>query len=339
MSYFQGSTSPTSASTSCRNSKAEARSPVPLPAADQFLLRRDQGGQSLESGPRRRPGADRGVPLHVGPLKFARELLCLNSANKPKAGDCEGGLHFDIFDVHPYTTGGRPTGRPQRRRAGRPGEAQAVLRRPTAPAGSTATTSTRRSGPPSSPGTPSRRTRGPADEDRGRWIDEALYRAWKAGVEDFFWFGLRDEPLEHGIPLRERPVGALLQWRHRRRDRPKRMFYAFRFPFVAYPEGKGMKIWGRTPRQPARQGQDPALRGGKWRDAGLAGRRTGCSGATRDRLRRREEGPPEHVSKFASVPFSMRPVPDFFQPPFAAEPGRSGPAKTADPGFRCRARR
>ena len=44
----------------------------------------------------------------IGPMQFTRELLCMKGSKHPKPikGSCEGGVHFDIFDIHPYTTGG-----------------------------------------------------------------------------------------------------------------------------------------------------------------------------------------------------------------------------------------
>ncbi len=46
--------------------------------------------------------------LTIGPMRFARLLLCMQGRRHPHPapGDCEGGVHFDIFDIHPYTTGG-----------------------------------------------------------------------------------------------------------------------------------------------------------------------------------------------------------------------------------------
>jgi len=76
-----------------------------------------------------------------------------------------------------------------------------------------------------------------------RWVSEALYRMWSAGVSLCVWFRLDDDPLGvtpyqsglyfHGASLRE--------------ERPKLSFEAFRFPFVAFPDGARILVWGRTP--------------------------------------------------------------------------------------------
>ena len=52
--------------------------------------------------PNGRPG------YSLGPLDFARRLFCLNRNNKPikSSRQCRGGVKLDVFDIHPYTTGG-----------------------------------------------------------------------------------------------------------------------------------------------------------------------------------------------------------------------------------------
>ena len=46
-------------------------------------------------------------PWTMGPMRFARLLLCMTGARHPHpiGGDCGGGVHFDIFAIQPYTTG------------------------------------------------------------------------------------------------------------------------------------------------------------------------------------------------------------------------------------------
>ena len=48
----------------------------------------------------------------VGPMRFARELLCMRGHDRPAAdtGDCGGGVYFDIFAIQPYRPrAARPT--------------------------------------------------------------------------------------------------------------------------------------------------------------------------------------------------------------------------------------
>ena len=66
---------------------------------------------------------------------------------------------------------------------------------------------------------------------------------WSAGVSLVTWFTLRDQPLatspyQSGLYF----LGSTFA-----RDRPKPALTAFRFPFVAYPAGKRISVWGRTP--------------------------------------------------------------------------------------------
>jgi hypothetical protein len=263
-------------------------------------------------------------PYTVGPMKFARELLCMtgDSNPKPKAGNCEGGLHFDIFDIHPYTTGG-PTheGGPNDvemgdlpkltkllRAADRAGRIHGKFKHTPL----WATEFSWDSKPPDPNGLPMK--------IETRWAAEALYVAWRAGVDHLFWYGLRDEPLAPGQPssttaqsglyFRGATVGA---------DRRKQVFYAFRFPFVAYPQKGRLSVWGRTPSSGSGKVAIQLLSGGNWRSVKTV--RADSHGIFQAKIptsygqdlqgavRARFQGA-------SSVPFSMRPVPDFRQPPF-----------------------
>lgn len=76
-----------------------------------------------------------------------------------------------------------------------------------------------------------------------RWVAEALYRMWDAGVSLVTWYLLRDYPIaqkpyQSGLYLRGATLAA---------DRPKPSLTAFRFPFVALPTGGRILLWGCTP--------------------------------------------------------------------------------------------
>jgi hypothetical protein len=77
----------------------------------------------------------------------------------------------------------------------------------------------------------------------GRWVAEALYRMWTAGVSLVTWFTLRDQP------VRTSPYQSGLYFRGATMagDRPKPALTAFRFPFVAFRHGRDVSVWGRTP--------------------------------------------------------------------------------------------
>jgi hypothetical protein len=266
-----------------------------------------------------------GVPRYtVAPMQFTRELLCMRGRNKfrPLPGDCYGGVRFDIFDIHPYTTGS-PT------HTGGHNDVEmgdlSKLRRLLAAADRAGRIDGRYrhtplwiteiawdSKPPDPGGLPM--------SILTRWAAETLYRAWLAGVDHVFWFSLRDEArnpavpwsvsLESGLYFRGHDVAA---------DKPKRAMRAWRFPFVAYPRGHRLSYWGRTPNSGAGEVVLQASFGGHWRKIGTT--RASKTGLFRGRINTRyghdKRGAVRAVyDRGKSVAFSMRPVPDFFHQPF-----------------------
>ncbi len=71
-----------------------------------------------------------------------------------------------------------------------------------------------------------------------RWVSEALYRMWRAGVSTVIWFRLQDDPLR----LSPYQSGFFAT-----NGQAKYSLVAFRFPFVAFEQESGVSIWGRTP--------------------------------------------------------------------------------------------
>jgi hypothetical protein len=265
------------------------------------------------------------VPKYtIGPMRFARLLLCMRGHNHPRptGGNCEGGVHFDIFAIHPYTTGG-PTheggindvelgdlGKLQNLigAADRAGRIHGAFKHTPL----WITEFSWDSNPPD-PG-------GLQMTIESRWTAEALFRAWRAGVSHFFWYSLRDsapnpslsysETLQSGLYFR----GATVE-----QDQPKEVLYAFRFPFVSYPRNKVLFFWGRTPDSQGGKVAIQLLRRGQWRTASRASANgSGVFSGTipssyghdkRGRVRAVYQGQ-------GSIPFSMRPVKDHYQPPF-----------------------
>ncbi len=265
------------------------------------------------------------VPQYtIGPIQFARLMLCMTGSNKkprPVKGDCGGGVHFDIFAMQPYSTGG-PTheGRqndvqigdlPKLQRlieaANKAGRIKSVYKR--VPLWVTEFSWDSR--PPDPNGLPI------AIETR--WVPEALHTAWSAGVSNFFWFSLRDDPrdpsrkfsetLESGLYFR----GASLE-----QDKPKGFLRAFRFPFVAYP-GPKLTYWGRTPTSGAGTVKLQLLEGGKWTTAKTV--RADKDGIFRGSIatsygRDKKGAARAMFGKQAGASFAMKPVPDYHHPPF-----------------------
>ena len=263
-------------------------------------------------------------PWTIGPMRFARQLLCMHghSHPRPNRGSCGAGVHFDIFAIQPYTTGG-PThrGRVNDVELGDLGKLQTLLHAADR-AGRIEGAFKRTplwvtefswdSNPPDPGGLPMR--------IETRWVAEALYGAWRAGVTHFFWYSLRDGPHDDGHAYSETlESGLYFRGATIEQDQPKEALAAFRFPFVAYPTRKGLSFWGRTPDSLANKVAIQVWRRGAWHK--VAAVRAGADGVFGGVVHSRY-GVDQRGSARAvypgqpSVPFSMRPVADFVQQPF-----------------------
>ena len=181
-----------------------------------------------------------GISTSIAPLDFMRSLLCLDTHPA-----CHDPIHFDIWSTDPYTAGG-PT-----HVATHPGDVSVAE----LPAMRSALDEAVRSGeivsahPPAFWVTEFSWDSKPPDPGgvpaalEGRWVAQALYDMWRSGVSLVTWFTLRDQPLSTS------PYQSGLYYRGSSlaRDREKPAFTAFRFPFVAFPAGEGIAVWGRTP--------------------------------------------------------------------------------------------
>lgn len=265
------------------------------------------------------------VPKYtIGPMRFTRLLLCMrgNKNPHPAPGDCEGGVHFDIFDMHPYTTGG-PT------HEGGINDVQlgdlAKLKTLLAAADRAGRIKgafkhtplwimefSWDSNPPDPGGLPMK--------IESRWTAEALYQSWKAGVEYFFWYSLRDPEPEPQLPFSQTlQSGLYFRGATVALDQPKEFLFAYRFPFVAYPTAKGLSFWGRTPSSAAGKVTLQAWKGNRWRKLAATG--ANSAGIFKSLIHRSYGRNKKGLVRAVyagedSIPFSMRPVRDFAQPPF-----------------------
>jgi hypothetical protein len=83
---------------------------------------------------------------------------------------------------------------------------------------------------------------------QARWISEAFFRMWGAGVSVASWFQMRDgwgddarfaDGLYTNCPNQPENPGC---------DKPKISFDSFRFPFVAFRRDRlHVLVWGKTP--------------------------------------------------------------------------------------------
>ena len=261
-----------------------------------------QAGGPSPFGRKDSQGAETTIP----PLTFMRELL-----SQP--------IRFDIWSNNPYTAGG-PTHsayRPNDVSIGDLPDARRVLR---AAIANHRVVSTRKvafwvtefswdSKPPDPCGVPTALL--------ARWVSEAPYRMWRAGVSVFMWTQLKDYPfVRDAIPYQ----GGLYTFGGNGRvGAPKAAMRAFRFPFVALKRAGGAYVWGRTPW--ARPGlvaiQRKSARGWvtvkklRTNGHGIFQRRLYLRISSRGALRAKRAG-----STYKSVPFSMKvpPTPAGTQP-------------------------
>ncbi len=260
----------------------------------------------------------------IGPMRFTRLLLCMRGGAKPRPtkGDCEGGVHFDIFDIHPYTTGGPThTGGPNDIEMGdlakiqrllaaadRAGRIQGAFKRTPL----WITEFGWDSKPPDPGGLPMK--------IEVQWIAEALYQAWSHKVNTFMWYSLFDQEPDPRVPYNISLQTGLYFWAPQVADqKPKQAMYAFRFPFVALRHGKGLKVWGRTYNSKAGRVVLQAKRGKRWRQ--IAALRADSAGIFRGFVKTRygkdKKGRVRaRFGRESSPAFPMRRVGDFYQPPF-----------------------
>jgi hypothetical protein len=175
----------------------------------------------------------------LAPMRFMSDLLCV-SLRTPHRKTCSRRTRFDIWAHNPYTNGG-PNWHaysPANASIGDLPEMRALL------------AAAKRAGTVISPRPPdfwvteiSWDTNPPDPKGvpaalHARWVSEALYRMWQAGVSTVIWWRLQDDP------LRETPYQSGF---FTAGGRAKRSLEAFRFPFVALRAGSNVVVWGRTP--------------------------------------------------------------------------------------------
>jgi hypothetical protein len=162
-------------------------------------------------------------------------------------------------------------------------------------------------------------------ELEGRWVAESLYRMWSSGVSLVTWFTLRDQPFatspyQSGLYF----LGSTFA-----RDRPKPALTAFRFPFVAYPAGNKVSIWGRTPTNRAGAVVVEQRAASSWRV--VARLHAGSDGIFSSLVRPVGTGPLRATFAAAnatSLPFSLVSPSDHPYVPFGAVPKTSGGARS-----------
>jgi hypothetical protein len=258
--------------------------------------------------------------FNVWPLTFTRKLLCMRGRRHPQPTlhGCAGGVHFDVFSIHPYTEGG-PTHHalhpdnvslgdlPELQRLLRAADRAGRIRGAFRHTPLWVTEFGWDSRPPDPGGLPLRL--------EARWAAEAIYRSWKAGVSHFYWYQLRDEPRGDQSFAQTIQQGLYLSGSTVRQDRPKRiLIQAFRFPFVALDRAHGFFFWGRTPNSKGGSVRLEVWNGRSWRRAAtVSANGSGVfTGAVKTRYGAGGRGLVRAVYRSRNaVPFSLRYVKDF----------------------------
>jgi hypothetical protein len=194
----------------------------------------------------------------TAPITFMEKVLCISEKrvrNKRTQktetvyrSACEQRTKFDVWAHHPYSEGG-PTHRAQvhgNASLGNMGDIRSVLNAAIRAKHVVSKQKKIRlwmnefsweSNPPDPGGVPV--------QLEARWVSQALFQAWKAGVSLFTWFALDDSPVSQRISqggLYYRDNSGIASYR------AKPALRSFRFPFVAFPEKKDIVyLWGRTP--------------------------------------------------------------------------------------------
>lgn len=257
--------------------------------------------------------APNGNSSAVAPMEFARRMLCMTGRAKPKPTRQKCAVKLDIFDMHPYTSGG-----PTHKAAG-PDNVQLgdlrKLKRLIAAADRAGRIKGDNRHTPLWVTEMSWDSRGP---DPGgvpmhllkRWTSEAIFRSWQAGVSRFFWYSLRDQDKD-GLPWNATAQSGLyFRGNTVEEDRAKPILQAFRFPFVAFPRGrKAIFVWGRNPQAKGGWVSIQRFRNGRWQK--LTPARANARGLFRRVIRfpggRNRVGTVRAVYRGqVTVPFSLR---------------------------------
>lgn len=255
-------------------------------------------------------------PGSVAPMEFMRRLLCMSGRTDPYPS-CDAVARFDIWATHPYTPGSptRPAAGPDDatltdlpemsrllRAANRAGHIDSAF----ADVPFWVTEFSWDSQGPDPEGVPLRM--------HARWTAEALYRMWRAGVSNVFWFLLRDQPGEGEPPLIFQS-GLFFRGARPILDTPKPAARAFHFPFVALPSDGRVQIWGRTPSSSPGLVQIQIQTKGGWRTVKhIVADQFGVFARWTD-IRRRGWARAIFKGRI-SVPFQIARTPPTFQRPF-----------------------
>jgi hypothetical protein len=195
----------------------------------------------------------------VRPVEFARDLLCVTAVKSKKkrgkrrrnrskfvrASGCGAPANFDVLAHHPINTSGPPTQHAFNADDASSGDLDRIAgvlrgaeRARTVSAGKHPLWATEMwwdSKPPNSAGSPPAR--------QARWVEQALYLAWRDGASAVINLLLEDPTGAPESLLNGNGSGIYFA-----NGQPKASATAFRFPLVADRLNRGrLRVWGKAP--------------------------------------------------------------------------------------------
>ena len=255
----------------------------------------------------------------LAPKEFIRRLTCMRTNTEPRR-NCDAFVRADIWDAHPFTSGGPTHEGPTKddislgdlpelksliRAADRHEKIRGMDRR--TPIWATEFSWDTKPDPGGLPMPLAR-----------RWTAEALYQMWRSGISVMTWLSILDAP----PPFANLGWGDLAQsgFYYFTKDaeyaRAKSSLQAFRFPFVALKNRKRFRFWGRTPNSGAGTVRIQVRSGSRWKTVIRA--KADQDGIFRNSVRTNMRGGYVRAiyRSSKSVPFSLKSVPDRFFRPF-----------------------
>ncbi len=271
-------------------------------------------------------------PGGLGPLDFMRKLLCLQGRSNPKpTKGCGARAKFDIWANNPYTTGGprHESAGPDDVSLGDLPKVKKVLK-----AASRYRKVSTKLNVPEQWVTEFSWDSNKPDPGAARmstlkqWVPEALFGAWRTGIKKFFWLSLRDWERAPGLPYSQTiESGLYFRGDTLAADQPKPILRAFRFPLVSYRKKAGLMVWGRTPASSSAKVVIRYRLNGGWQK--IRTLKSGGNGVFKTFIRTRKGigkkgsvqaevkgGMAQTLGQRKSLPFRLKPIKDYRQPPF-----------------------
>ena len=226
------------------------------------------------------------MPQRTPPAEFVRKLLCVSGRTKLAAHRCLGGSpRFDVLATNPFTLGAPGEHYPQRDDVGIADIARlrkplaAAVRAGTLPGGRKPIWATE-IGWDTRP--PSPRAGGLPLDQQAAYLQESLFRLWRARVSVALWWRMRDGVFDDADF--QRVSGVYFMGSSVAADQPKPSLTAFRFPFVAHRVRRAVELWGLGPGSRSRVTIERASAGG-WKRLATVRTRSGRVFVTKRLLR------------------------------------------------------